>query len=347
MSTEASSGDRAPAMAEPAIQATFQALRLEAGEGAPERHLRTLRVDDLSPGNVVIEVAYSSINYKDALASRGLNSIIRQWPRIGGIDLVGTVLESADERFRAGDEVIVHGFGIGVDHDGGHARLARVNADWVMPIPGGFSLFEAAVLGVAGYTAGYCLHLMELNGLTPERGPVLVSGATGGVASIGIDMLAQRGYRVVAMSGKPDAHDYLRGLGASEVIGRHEAHPDPKPLERGQWAGALDSVGGPTLAWMLRTALPEAVVAAFGNAGGAEVNTTVLPFILRGVRLLGIVANSPMAVRQVVWAKMASEYRPAHLREIATCIGLQDLPHYLDLTLQGKVRGRTVIDMTR
>ena len=198
----------------------FKALRLLAGDPAPVRQLCELTPDELSPGEVLIEVAYSSINYKDALASRGLNGIVRAWPRIGGIDLSGTVLESSDPRFAPGDEVVVHGFGIGVDHDGGHAQMARVSADWAMRIPEGLSLFDAAVIGAAGYTAGYSLHLMELNGLAPAQGPVLVTGATGGVASIAIDMLARRGFRVTAMSGKADAASYLRSLGASEVIGR-------------------------------------------------------------------------------------------------------------------------------
>jgi acrylyl-CoA reductase (NADPH) len=325
----------------------FQALRLLAGDPAPVRQLCTLTPDQLSPGEVLIAVAYSSINYKDALASKGLNGIIRAWPRIGGIDLTGTVLESSDARFAPGDEVVVHGFGIGVDHDGGHAQMARVSADWVMRLPEGLSLFDAAVIGAAGYTAGYSLHLMELNGLAPEQGPVLVSGATGGVASLAIDMLAGRGYRVTAMSGKPEAEPYLRALGACAVVGRLAPQTQPRPLEKAQWAGAVDSVGGDTLAWLTRTALPGGVIAAFGNAGGAELNTTVLPFILRGVRLLGINANSPMPLRETVWRQIATSYRPRHLQAIARVIGLEELPHWLDRTLAGQARGRTVIDMRR
>lgn len=325
----------------------FKALRLLAGDPAPVRQLCELTPDELSPGEVLIEVAYSSINYKDALASRGLNGIVRAWPRIGGIDLSGTVLESSDPRFARGDEVVVHGFGIGVDHDGGHAQMARVSADWAMRIPEGLSLFDAAVIGAAGYTAGYSLHLMELNGLAPAQGPVLVTGATGGVASIAIDMLARRGFRVTAMSGKADAAPYLRSLGAAEVIGRLAAQAQPKPLEKGQWAGAVDSVGGETLAWLTRTMLPGGVIAAFGNAGGAALNTTVLPFILRGVSLLGINANSPMPLREAVWRKIAGDYRPAHLHAIANVIGLEELPAWLDRTLDGQARGRTVIDMRR
>lgn len=320
----------------------FKALRLHAGESEPERRFETLTLDDLSEGNVVIRVAWSSINYKDALASRGRNNIIRNYPRIGGIDLTGTVAQSEDKRFAPGDKVIVHGFGIGVDHDGGYAQFARVSGDWVMPLPAGLSLYEAAVIGVAGYTAGLSLHLMELNGLSPESGPVLVNGATGGVASIAIDMLAQRGYQVTAMTGKADAHEELRLLGASEILGRLDPGGAGKPLEKGQWAGAVDSVGGDTLAWLTRTMQPDGVIASFGNAGGIKLDATVLPFILRGIRLLGINANSPMSLRREVWAKIAGAYRPTHLDRIGHPIEMQELPDCFDRMLAGQLRGRTV-----
>jgi acrylyl-CoA reductase (NADPH) len=324
----------------------FTAFRLHATPGeAPERRVDQIGIDELSPGEVVVRVAYSSINYKDALASRGLNAIVRRYPRITGIDFTGTVESSADPRFRIGDEVVVHGFGVGVDHDGGHAQFARVRGDWVMPMPSGLDLFEAAAIGVAGYTAALSLHLMELNGLDPSRGQVLVTGATGGVASIAIDMLAQRGYSVVAMTGKTAERGYLTGIGAADVIGRADISPAPKPLEKAQWAGAVDSVGGATLAWLTRTMQPDGVIAAFGNAGGAELATTVLPFILRGVRLIGVVANSPMPLRQQVWNKIAREYRPAHLKTIARVIDLSELATHLDRTLAGEQRGRVVIGL--
>jgi acrylyl-CoA reductase (NADPH) len=323
----------------------FRALRLHAGEPEPSRRIETLSLGDLSSGDVVVEVAWSSINYKDALASRGRNSIVRQFPRIGGIDLTGVVAESADRRFRAGDKVIVHGFGIGVDHDGGHAQVARVSGDWVMHLPEAFSLFEGAVLGAAGYTAGLSLHLMELNGLRPERGPVIVTGATGGVASVAIDMLANRGYRVTAMTGKQEAHDDLRALGANAVVGRIATTAVAKPLEKAQWAGAVDSVGGACLAWLTRTMQPEGVITAFGNAGGLALEATVLPFILRGVRLIGVNANSPMPLREEVWAKIASVYRPTQLERVAHIIELEQLPDTMDRMLAGELRGRTVIRM--
>ena len=324
---------------------TFQALRLHAGEAEPARRVETLSLEALSPGNVVIEVAWSSINYKDALASRGQNAIVRNYPRIGGIDLTGVVASSEDARFAPGDEVIVHGFGIGVDHDGGHAQVARVPGDWVLRLPSGLSLFEAATIGAAGYTAGLSLHLMELNGLAPRSGPVIVTGATGGVASVAIDMLAGRGYDVVAMSGKTDAHAYLRSLGAREIIGRLDTTISPKPLEKARWAGAVDSVGGMTLAWLTRTMQSDGVITAFGNAGGAELETTVLPFILRGVRLLGVNANSPMALRAVVWEKIARDFRPRHLDTIAHVITLPELPQAMDRMLAGETTGRAVVRM--
>jgi putative YhdH/YhfP family quinone oxidoreductase len=323
----------------------FTAFRLHEGPERPEGRLVEMSVDELSPGEVTIRVAYSSLNYKDALAAAGMNKLVARFPRIGGIDLAGTVVASRDGRFHEGDQVIVHGFGIGIDHDGGHAQYARVAADWAMPLPRGLDLLEAATLGAAGYTAGLSLHLMELNGLAPDRGTVVVTGATGGVASVAIDMLAQRGYRVAAITGKAAEEPYLRDLGASEVLLRHDLEMGRRPLEKGRWAGAIDSVGGETLAWLTRTMQPEGVITSFGNAGGAELNTTVMPFILRGVRLLGINANSPMPLREAVWAKIAHEYRPRRLREIARLIELRELPEAMARMLRGESRGRTVIGL--
>jgi putative YhdH/YhfP family quinone oxidoreductase len=236
---------------------------------------------------------------------------------------------------------------MGVEHDGGHAQMARVPGDWVMRIPEGLTTFDAAVIGVAGYTAALSLHLMELNGVAPDQGPIIVTGATGGVGSIAIDMLTQRSYRVVAMTGKQNEAAYLQSLGAQDVLPRVLPPDNPKSLEKAQWAGALDSVGGATLAWLTRTMQPGGVIASFGNAGGMELSTTVLPFILRGIRLIGLVANSPMPLRQEVWQKIASIYRPRHLKRIAHVIGLEALPEYHDRTLAGQTRGRTVIDMSR
>ena len=333
-------------MTAPAIEnQSFRAYRLHQGAAQPEGRIVEMRVGELSPGDVVIRVAYSSINYKDALAAAGRNSIVREYPRIGGIDLVGTVASSTDPRFQPGEPVVVHGFGIGVDHDGGHAGYARVKGDWVLPLPVGLSLLEAATIGAAGYTAGYLLHLMELNGLEPGQGPVLVTGATGGVASVAIDMLATRGYEIAALTSKRDAAESLRALGASQVLLHDELKMGDRPLEKGLWAGAVDSLGGATLSWLTRTMLPGGVITAFGNAAGADISTTVMPFILRGIRLIGVNANSPMPVRQAVWAKIAGEYRPRRLEAIATVIGLEELPERFTRMLEGRSRGRVVVRM--
>lgn len=324
----------------------FQAFRLFGdGGAAPSGRFVTMTEDELSVGDVLIKVAYSSINYKDALAASGVNKIIRSFPRIGGIDLTGRVVRSEDSRFREGDAVIVHGFGIGVDRDGGHAEYARVDANSILPLPNGLSLFDAAVLGAAGYTAALSLHWMEHNGLTPESGSVLVTGATGGVASVAIDILSGRGYSVAAMTGKADAHAYLRALGAVEIITPDVAKPSGKPIESARWAGAIDSVGGEVLGWILRTTAPEGVVTSFGNAGGSEFGASVLPFILRGAKLLGINGNSPMPLRQAVWAKIAGEYRPRHLNSIADVISFDQLPQAMERMLNRSTQGRMVVRM--
>ncbi|SIT10785.1 acryloyl-CoA reductase [Achromobacter sp. MFA1 R4] len=323
----------------------FQAYRLHAGAPGepPQGRYDTLTVDQLSAGDTLIKVAYAGLNYKDALAQAGRGGIIREYPRIGGIDLSGTVVHSADPALAPGQEVVVHGFGIGVECDGGYAEYARVRHDWVLPLPAGIGLRDAAVLGAAGYTAALSLHWMEHCGLTPDHGEVLVTGATGGVAGVAIDILSQRGYRVCAMSGKPDAADYLRSLGAQEVI----APPDPsapiKPLMSARWAGVIDSVGGPLLAHALASLKPDGVAAAFGNAGGADLPTSVIPFILRGVKLLGINANSPMPLRRQVWNKLAAEYRPAHLDLIARVIAPRELPQALTALLERGSTGRGVV----
>lgn len=333
----------------------FKAYRLNGGaDGAPPQgRFDTLSIDELSAGDTVIKVAYAGLNYKDALAQAGRGNIVRAYPRIGGIDLSGTVVRSADPALAPGQHVVVHGFGIGVDADGGYAEYARVPHDWVLPLPTGISLRDAAVLGAAGYTAALSLHWMEHCGLAPDQGDVLVTGATGGVAGIAIDILSQRGYRVCAMSGKPSAEDYLRSLGAAEVI----APPDLsaptlsaatlsaaiKPLMRARWAGVIDSVGGSLLAHALASLRPDGVAAAFGNAGGAELPTTVIPFILRGVKLLGINANSPMPLRRALWQKLAGDYRPARLDLIARVIEPQDLPQALSALLERGSTGRSVV----
>lgn len=296
-------------------------------------------------GEVLFRNAFSSVNFKDALAATGTGGkIIRNYPLIGGIDAAGTVLESSDARFKAGDEVICTSYDMGVAHDGGFAGLCRVPADWVVPLPKGLSLFEAMALGTAGYTAGLAVELLELNGMTPAAGKVLVNGATGGVASLAIDMLAGKGYAVTALTGKAGEAGFLRGLGAAEVLDRNAVDYGNRPLEKPLWAAAFDSVGGDQLAWLTRTMSQNGLIASFGNAGGVELKTTVLPFILRGVRLIGVdSAATPMALRRKVWNRLASDLKPKHLAEIATSIELSDLPGYFERMLKGGIRGRAVV----
>ncbi|HBP30389.1 MAG: acrylyl-CoA reductase family protein [Advenella sp.] len=325
---------------------SFSAFRLEipGAQTPPESHIRQLQVDDLSPGDTVIKVAFAGVNYKDALAANGQGKIVRDYPRISGIDLSGHVVSSANGQLKEGDPVVVHGFGLGVEHDGGHAQYARVSSDWVLPLPAGLSLREAATLGAAGYTAALALHWMEMCGLCPDQGEIAVTGATGGVASIAIDILNHCGYQAVAITGKHAAHDYLKKLGAARVMAVPDLAPNG-PLASGQWAGAIDSVGGPVLAWLLRTTKPEGIITAFGNAGGASLSTSVFPFILRGVKLLGINAGGPMALRREIWDKLATVYRPDHLDDICQVVSLRSLPQVTKQMLERKTTGRNVIDM--
>ncbi len=307
-----------------------------------------LTVDDLMPGEVVFKNAYSGVNYKDALAATGIGGkVIRKYPLVGGIDAAGTVMSSADARFKTGDEVICTSYDFGVAHDGGFAQVCRVPADWVVPLPQGLSLLEAMTLGTAGYTAGLAVELLELNGLAPvegDKGKVLVNGATGGVASLAIDMLAGKGYAVSALTGKDNQHAYLQKLGAQEVLARSAVDMGTRPLEKSQWAAAFDSVGGDQLSWLMRSMHQQGLIASFGNAGGIELKTNVLPFILRGVRLIGVdSAATPMPLRRKVWQRLASDLKPRHLADIATMITLDDLGAYFDKMLKGGIRGRAVV----
>lgn len=326
---------------------TFKALRVYEEGGKVIPRVTQVTLGELSGGEVVLQTAYSSVNYKDALAATGTGGrIIRSYPRIAGIDAAGTVISSEDARFKAGDEVICTSYEFGVGHDGGYSQVCRVPADWVVPLPKGLTLFEAAALGVAGYTAGLAMELLELNGLAPGNGKVLVNGATGGVSTLVIGMLAQLGYTVVAVTGKESEAGFLRKLGAAEVLPRQKLEMGTRPLEKGLWAAAFDSVGGEQLAWLTRTMQPEGLIAAYGNAGGIELKTTVLPFILRGVRLIGVnTGETPMPLRRKVWARLASDLKPGRLAEIAHGITLEDLPAYFERMLKGQITGRAVVKL--
>jgi len=323
---------------------TFHAYRIFDEGGKSAGRFVDLTLDDLDPGDVVIQVHYSSVNYKDALAATGAGKVIRRFPCVGGVDVSGVVKSSTDARFKAGDKVLVTGYGMGVDHDGGYAEYVRAPADWVVPLPVGLTLFDAMALGTAGFTAALSIHRLEQNELTPEKGKVIVTGATGGVSSLAIQMLAQRGYHVVAMTGKDSEHEYLKSLGASEILSRKDFEMGTRPLEKSRWAGALDSVGGETLAWLTRTMQQNGVIASFGNAGGFELHTTVLPFILRGVRLIGIdSAATEMKLRREIWQRLASDLYPKSLNRVAHSVPFAELQPVFAQLLEGKRRGRTVV----
>ena len=323
---------------------TFKAVRVSQDDGkAVTSALVDATIDELGAGDVVIASRFASINYKDALAVTGRGRIMTRFPCIAGIDVAGVVESSADPRFKAGDPVFVNGFGLGVSHDGGFSERVRVPADWVIPVPQGMTLLEVGTMGVAGFTAALAIDLMELNGLAPGNGRVLVNGATGGCASIGIDMLARRGYQVVALTGKLASRDYLMDLGAAEVLVRDEFEMGKKALEKAQFAGALDSVGGEQLSWLTRSMTDNGVIGAFGNAGGADLATSVFPFILRGVRLIGVNSNATMAVRRKVWARVATDLRPRHLDRIGFPIALSQVIEHCARSIDGKVQGRAIV----
>ena len=326
---------------------TFKAFRIYSeGDKVSGRVVNTT-LEELGPGEVVFNTAYSSVNYKDALAGTGTGGrIIRKYPLTGGIDAAGIVVSSSDARFKPGDEVICTSYDMGVAHDGGYGQHCRVPADWVVPLPKGLTLFEAMALGTAGFTAGLAVELLELNGLEPKKGKVLVNGATGGVATLAIDMLAALGYDIAAVTGKDSEQAFLKELGAREVLLRQSLDLGSKPLEKPLWAAAFDSVGGEQLAWLTRTMQPEGLIASFGNAGGIELKTTVLPFILRGVRLIGVnTATTPMPLRQKIWRRLASDLKPRHLAEIAYTIEPEALPAQFEKLLKGAARGRAVVKL--
>jgi len=303
-----------------------------------------LPLDELSPGTVVIKAAYSSVNYKDALAATGAGKIMRRFPLVGGIDVAGTVESSTDPHWKSGDRVLVTGYDLGVAHDGGYATRVRVPGEWVVRIPDGLSPFESMAIGTAGFTAALSVVEMERNGLAPARGPVIVTGATGGVGSIAVECLAARGYEVTALTSKESEADYLQTLGARTVLARSSVQMGTRPLEKAMWAGAVDPVGGDVLAWLTRTTMPFGTIASSGLAGGTELHTTVLPFILRGVKLLGIESVAcPADVRRDTWARLATDLRPKHLQTVAREISFDELPSAFATLLKGGARGRFVV----
>ena len=296
---------------------SFKALLIEEQDGQVVSVITQMDESRLDAGEVTIRVAYPSVNYTAALAATGAGKIIRRFPCVGGIDLSGVVIKSADPRFKVGDPVIATSFDIGVAHHGGYAEIARVPADWVVPLPAGLSLYEAMALGTAGFTAALAIVRMEENRLTPAKGSVIVTGATGGVGSLAVDMLAKIGYHVVALTGKESEAGYLRSLGAAEVLVRQSIDLSKiRPLDKGRWAGAVDNLGGDILAWIASTMEQGGTIASIGLAASMKLNTTVAPFILRGVSLLGIDSGYIREpYRRDVWQRLASDLRPPHLEK--------------------------------
>jgi putative YhdH/YhfP family quinone oxidoreductase len=324
---------------------TFKAYRTFEQDKVVSSRFVDLSLEDLDPGDVVIRTKYSTINYKDALSHGGAGKIMRKFPTVAGIDMAGTVESSKDARWKRGDKVIVTGYELGVSHDGGYAEYVRVPGDWIVRRPESMTAFDAMTLGTAGFTAALAVHLMQHNGLTPAAGPVAVTGATGGVGSVAIEILAKQGYDVVAITGKQREADYLRRIGARDVMLRSSLElSNLRPLEKATWAGAVDNLGGDVLAWLLATSKIAGTIAAVGLAADMKLNTTVAPFILRGVHLLGTdSANCPMPLRQTLWNKLAVDWRPDRVHDEVRTIDFEELPTHFDAYLKGMARGRTVV----
>lgn len=326
----------------------FRAYRIDQQDGKIVAGFTTLNIDDLSAGEVVIKVSHSTINYKDALAATGTGKILRTFPLVGGIDLAGSVVSSEDDRLSEGDAVLVNGCGLSETCDGGYAEYARVSADSIVPVPSGMDAAQAMQIGTAGYTAALAIHRMEQNGQTPDSGPVVVTGATGGVGSVAVDMLAGRGYEAVAVTGKSEQSDYLKSIGASEILIRDEIDLGKRPLEKAQWGGAIDNLGGDYLTWLTRTVDYGGNIASIGLAASHELNTTVIPFILRAVCLLGINSvDTPRELRLQVWDRIGKDLRPKHLDVIGSrSISFDELPGAFQAYIDGNVVGRTIVQIS-
>ena len=324
---------------------TFKALRIHREDGRIQARFDEIGLDDLSPGEIVVRVGWSGINYKDALAATGTSPILRRYPLVAGIDLAGEVVSSTDTRYKPGQKVLVTGCGLSETHDGGYAEYARLSGDWLIDLPAGMEERHAMTLGTAGFTAALAIHRMEQNAQRPDGGPIVVTGASGGVGSIAVNMLAGRGYEVVAVSGKADAESYLRELGAARVLKRADIDLGSRPLEKTLWAGAIDNVGGELLTWLTRTVDFWGNIASIGLASSADLKTTVMPFILRGISLLGINSvATPRSTRLEVWKRIGTDLRPSKLDRIATrVVEFPDLPGAFADLLASRVTGRTIV----
>jgi acrylyl-CoA reductase (NADPH) len=326
----------------------FRAFRIDEQDGRIQAGFSELALDDLTPGNVVIRVSHSTINYKDALAATGKGKILRRYPLNGGIDLAGVVVSSEDEAFPPGTEVLMNGCGLSETVDGGYSEYARVDSHGLVRVPDGMSCLDAMRIGTAGYTAALAIHRMEQNGQAPDQGPVVVTGATGGVGSVAIDMLAGRGYEAVAVTGKEAEAEYLKSIGASRLLLRDDIDFGKRPLEKAEWAGAIDNLGGDYLAWLTRTMKYGGNIASIGLAASPELHTTVVPFILRAVCLLGINSvDTPEDLRRAVWQRIGNDLKPRHLDAIGhRVISFDELPGAFDAYIDGTVTGRTVVEIS-
>ena len=323
----------------------FRAYRIDEVDGKITADFAQLSIDDLTAGEVVVKVLWSGVNYKDALAATGRGKILRRYPLNGGIDLSGIVMQSTDKNFREGDSVLVGGCGLSESEDGGYAEIARVKAEHIVPLPSGLDLREAMALGTAGFTAALAVARMEQNGQSKDNGAVVVTGASGGVGSFAVNILATAGYEVVAFTGKKSCHDYLKQLGASDFIDRHGVEMGGRPLEKAMWGGAVDNAGGETLAWLTRTVKPWGNIAGIGLVDDHKLNTTVMPFILRGVSLLGINSiDMPIEMRRDIWQRLGADLKPNKIDAIVTReIAFDDLPGAFDGLIDGSNWGRTVV----
>jgi acrylyl-CoA reductase (NADPH) len=324
----------------------FKAYLTSQDGKSSKTELVDFTVDQFDPGEVVIAVEYSTVNYKDALSATGAGRIIRRFPCIGGIDLAGTVESSTSPEFKPGDKVIAHSYDVGVAHHGGYAQKARIPAAWLVPIPKSMSTFDAMSYGTAGFTASQAVHRMQHDGLHPAMGPVLVNGATGGVGMVAIEILAKLGFEVVAVTGKEKDIELLKSLGAKEVFIRGQFEMTEKPLGPETYAGAVDNLGGEQLSWLTRVMKVGGTIASIGLAQGWEVKTTVMPFILRGVSLLGIDSvNCPMPLRRELWGKLANEWKCDKLASHCKTVSFAELPSVFDAYVKGAVTGRTVVEI--
>lgn len=343
--TKKSTGRKTAAKQHDEVPDRFRAFRIFDDERGYRSEIVEQSIDDQSDGDVVIRVAYSSVNYKDALAATGKGRILRSFPLNGGIDAAGTVASSQHEDFAVGDPVLITGCGLSETRDGGYSEYLRVPSEWLVPLPDGLTLRESMLLGTAGFTAALSVWRMESNGQQPDMGPIVVTGASGGVGSLAIDILTRAGYQAHAISGKVEHFDWLRELGATQCVSRKELYWSEKPLDTAHWAGAIDNVGGDMLAGLTRVIKPWGSIASCGMAGGIGVRTTVMPFIIRGIGLLGInSAGCPYPLRRKIWDRLAGDWKPAHLDRIERCeSSLEALPEHFENALAGGSRGRIVV----